>query len=378
MKRSLFLAMIALGMLSCSHNPIDPATGHNRIKQVAPYLYEVSYDRINDALYADQEAMQQLTTAPQCSSVRRGNYHGRNLDLYYNEGCEVVVHRSKDADHLANIAVCGGTPTLNKQLIDAGLSEDIYALIPFFVLDGINECGVVVNVNVVPAIDMVTPTGTNPEAENLSMQLACRYLLDRAESAHHAIELLKARNLYGEGFGGEFQFHLMISDKDSTMIVELINNQLHYQAEPALSDKNIMTNYFCTLDTLTPHADGIERRDLLRAHYDEAVSAETMMQLMERVKYTNLYRYETRPRWYSDLTGITKIDGVTYNITINTPQEVADFIFKREAQKFQDKYPGVRDGSFWQTVHTSVYSIEERQLLISNQEDYQHQYHFAL
>ena len=37
-----------------------------------------------------------------------------------------------------------------------------------------------------------------------------------------------------------------------------------------------------------------------------------------------------------------------------------------------------RKGEFWQTVHTSVYNIDEQSLLLFVQEDYSHPFRFNL
>lgn len=375
------LALVALTamMISCNRANNDPEIGHSKFTKITDYLYEITYNGVDESVYEslnefDQDMMQ---PAAGCSSVRNGSFHGRNLDLYYSDCAEVVVHMEHGAKHFASIAVCGSllyTPTI----IEHFMTADLFTLLPFVTMDGINENGVVCNVNVVPATDMPKPTGTNPGAPRLFIGAACRYILDHAVSAHHAVELLSQHDLFGDGFGGTFQFHLMISDKDSTMIVELIDNQLTVQANPAHSEKNIMTNYFCNKSELTPHAQGIERANLLREHYEEANSDTKMMDLMEKVKYTKLYREDTNPYWYSDLYGVFEVNGQKYDFNINTPTDIMDSVKALTIADFNKKYPDSRDYSFWQTMHTSVYNMDELRLMLVVQEKYNKSYGFSL
>lgn len=370
------LVAVCMVMVGCNRPNHDPKIGHSKFHKVAEYLYEITYKGVDESIYA---TLDEFTTAmpAACSSVRRGNFHGRNLDLYYSDCAEVVVHMDKGDDHYASIGVCGSllyTPTL----VEHFMTSDLFDLLPFITMDGINENGVVCNVNVVPARDMMSPKGTNPGAPKLFFGASCRYILDHAKSAHHAIELLRARDLYGDGFGNEFQFHLMISDMDSTMIVELIDNKMVVTAHGPYSEENVMTNYFCNLPDYTPHAQGIERAELLREHYNEAINETRMMNLMAMVKYTNLYRADTDPYWYSDLTGVFEHEGKTYDVTLTTPQADKDKVKEAMIELFNKKYPKDRDYTFWQTMHTSVYSIEERRLIIAVQEEYWHQYGFTL
>lgn len=372
MKTKCYLfCLLTLGLVACKN--LEGPDNHSDFTKLCDYLYEITYSDLDDSMY---ETIEEFTTEVfgGCSSVRRGNFHGRNLDLFYSEFAEVVVRVQKSENRFASVGVCGGL-LFTPELIENYMIGDVYQMIPFVTMDGINENGVVCNVNVVPA-DVPESPGTHPGKPRLYMGIACRYILDNARSAHHAVELLEERDLFGDGFGGMYQFHLMISDKDSTMIVELINNQLVCHAESAVSDKNIMTNYFCTLDTLTSHAQGLERAQLLKEHYDEATSDREMMNLMKRVKYTNAYKSSTTPFWYSEFVGVYE-DGS--DVTIHSDSSTLKEVSTTWIDRFDESYPDDRESmEIWQTIHTSVYSISERKLLLAVQENYDRQFEFTL
>lgn len=370
MKKNIII-LFSIGILfaSCTQKSV---TQHGEVTKVADYLYEVTYSQLDESVYDHSEVVQQKAA---CSSVRNGAFHGRNLDLFYNEGCEVVVHTTASADRFASVAVCGATPSITDKALENGDSK-IMQFLPFFSLDGINENGVAANVNVVPSIDFPIATGTNPGAPRLHMGMSVRYILDHAQSAKHAIELLQSLDLFG-GFGDNFGLHLMISDTEETYIVEIINNQLVYNQGERENSNNVMTNLYSTqLPNLTPHAEGVERYAILKENYAEGNTEEGMAALMQRVRYTLAYERTTDPFWYSESCGIfQEEDGSTTEITIDTDH---DFIMQYMEPSFQTYARHERDGSFWQTVNTSVYNLDNRTLLLYVQEDYEHPYRFEI
>ena len=363
----LTAAAVLLLAASCS----APAL-HSELTNVAPYLYEITYYDMDDALF-DTSAPFDAVAA--CSSVRNGAFHGRNLDLFYNESAEVVVHMAAGEGRFASVGVCGGLPHINPESLESG-NEEILARLPLLTMDGVNENSVTVNVNVVPAVDHPCPTGTNPGARRLYLGIMPRYILNHAESARHALELLGELDLYG-GFGKEFNLHLMISDPDETLIVEFIDNKIVSKSGAREDEGNIMTNLFSTdLPAFTPHADGIERYALLEDNYAQGCTEEGMAALMQSVRYSRAYQPETDPFWYSEAYAIgTTPDGEPFDYNLDTPDEVIMDYMQYYFEAFRRHE---RKGEFWQTLHTSVYNIDKQSLLLFVQEDYEHPYRFAL
>ena len=375
MKKLTFLAVAIITLLCLSNcnnqaeqpTVAEPVSNHNEVTKIADYLYTITYTDLDDAIL-EQLSNPEAAFVKQegaCSSVRNGNFHGRNLDLFYNEMCEVVVRVEKSENRFASLAVCGAKADVTPAVMDS-LTEDLYQRLPFSVLDGINENGVVCNINVVSGEDSEPTTGTNPEGENLSLACANRYILDHATSAQHAVQLLQEHNLMG-GFGS-LGLHLMISDSLETYIVEFVDNQMVYYQGPRESNSNIMTNLFSTkLPELNPHALGVERYAILQANYEEGNTLEGMVNLMQRVKYTQAYQRCTEPFWYSEFNGGA--------FTVDTPNADKEEAIEKNIEDFERHE---RTGLFWQTVNTSVYDIENRSLRLYVQENYDAPYDFKL
>ena len=359
---------VALGMLTgCSEKPAENTSWHSELEKVADYLYEVSYSDIDDDLIPliSYSSRAFLDVKGACSSVRNGNFHGRNLDLFFNDMCETVVHVAKSEKRFASLAVCGGISELTPEVMDS-IPEELYSVIPLVVIDGINENGVTFNINVVPGDDTALVTGTNPKGKKLACFLAGRYILDHAESAAHAVKLLEEHNMLGSF--GHYGLHYMISDEKETYIVEFVDNkQVCYRGEP-VCNSNIMTNLFSTkLPEITPNSSGVERYALLKEHYDEGGTLDGMSQLMQRVRYTQAYDVNTDPFWYSEFVG--------NGLTIDSPHEALMENAQASIDCWRRKERGI---GFWQTVNTSVYDIAGRKLRLYIQENYDKHYDFEL
>ena len=122
---------------------------YRNLKKLESYAYEVWYDELNYA-FAYNKFEDNLVPSG-CSSVWTGNYVGRNLDWYYNTDSEFLIHTSGGNGRYATLGTCGQMSKLSMDFVDSGDYAEEYALLPFYCVDGINEKGVYINVNVVPA-----------------------------------------------------------------------------------------------------------------------------------------------------------------------------------------------------------------------------------
>ncbi|MBE6095603.1 MAG: linear amide C-N hydrolase [Schwartzia succinivorans] len=355
-------------------------------KKLADYLYCVEYtDYVPDLTTGEQ-----VKTGFACSSVRNGNFYGRNLDLDYSDVPEFVIKVAAKEGRYASIGMAA-VLTLKSHEVDKVSEADLLAL-PNMTFDGINENGVAMNSNVVPApdLDFATLLSTNYGNPRIHAVSVVRYVLDHATSAAHGVELLKNMDIYG-GYG-TWGLHWMLSDEKETYIIECIDGELVARNDT----DNIMTNFYVNyapntlyakhiaktgqtvagknyegFPILTPHACGVERYAVLKEHYAEgAESAEGMARLMERVKYTQTYEAATEPFWYTEYT-----EG---NLTIaNAPMD-----FKAVVQSSIDTYKlhdrNIQPNNFWQTWHTAVYDLANRTLRLNIQEDYSKHYDFKL
>ena len=239
------------------------------INKVDDYLYEINF---KDYRYDEKLETVQGVDDFACSSVKNGNFYGRNFDFIFNDVVEFVTRVDASEDRHASIGVLNNANyTVNDDLMSK-YNKDL-EIIPNNTLDGINDAGVIASINVVPKSDTLPITGTNPEGEDLNSMFIVRYVLDHADSADHAIELLSKKNIYGD-CGEDFNIHVMIADKDKTYIVEFIDNKM--VAEEKKGNEQIMTNFYTNLEELSENSAGVERYHILQENYDEGNSFEGM------------------------------------------------------------------------------------------------------
>lgn len=312
-----------------------------------------------------------------CSTVRNGNFFGRNLDMNYCECAEFVVRMNGVKDRYASIGL-SANPYISANV--AEMTEDELLRIPTITNDGINENGVLASVHVVLSDGIDDQSGTNADGEVIDGRYVVRYVLDHAKSAEHAVSLLEKANIVG-GFG-QYGLHWMIADGKDTYVVEVIDgklavsrNEYSYMTNfylnygPVQEKQTVVETTFEDLPLLNERAIGVERWAYLREHYAESNSAQGMANLMKSVKATTVYTQDENDLWLTEHSD----DGLTIH---STREE-----FLRVAAEQQEMYKN-RDRSNpqgdWITWHTSVYDMETAQLTVWSQEDYTTPFEFTL
>lgn len=322
-----------------------------------------------------------------CSSVQNGKIRGRNYDWTFDEEPEFVIHvPANDKGRHASMGVAA-TTEITAADVETGKVFDIYDIIPYFTLDGINDAGLTININVVGYEEMGEYMLKSQDPADWVCPLAVpRILLDNAGSIDEALALMEKMDIFSLGTAEEA--HFMISgpqsaddDTFNTVVVELIPDEnKHYQLSVIdynkgdfVEDKPIMTNFHVTgydgtLESATKHPMGYERYQILRENFDQGSDVSGMIDLMKKVYYTRDYDLYNENYWYSEATGgdLTMDD-------VGEPNLMGDL---SRAGKFADvlregveNYKSMkRNGTVWHTVHTSVYDIDNMTLYILPQE----------
>lgn len=364
------------------------------LSRLEEYLYTINYDSYdwkkgNKALRKGELPL----SCGACSSVRNGNWFGRNYDWYYDNAEEFVIRVSGNEKRFASIGVAS-FPKITKKEAEKRKINELYDYLPFFTLDAINEYGVVCNINVVPSGDKGFTKGTHPDAkEEICQIMLPRYVVDNFKSAREAAEYIRDNvNVYVFGDSNGYQeIHAMIADEKDTFILEFINNECIVLD---VSDKPYMTNFyiegttpnedgtvytpytaasgkFASSNGITPYGAGLERYNCIVNNYDNTDNREGMLDLMtNKLKYTNGYTIdEDSEYWCTEMVSNTKTFG---NLTVDTTYDKYDgikaltkrYFAERSREKTRDK-----EGSTWQTVHSSVYDIKNRVLYVVVQEE---------
>ena len=394
-----------------SSNTVDATTGKWREEKIEPseiyegyytkldrvedYAYEAYYNDLNYALAYKRFAEDNIPEfAGGCSSVRVGNMYGRNLDWLYNEQAEFVLHTPSLGGRYATTCTCGQVSGLTDEFVKTHKYSEDYIMLPFYCVDGINEKGVFINVNVVPAEKGNTDTFIEPMGSKeieICANMIPRYVLDNFATALEAVTFIKDHmRIYfskklKELFG--YEPHFMVGDKESTYIVELAENKVQvYNCDTDLDGRTYMTNFHLTdtvfnasgaplltpataggqsitaVNKITPDGAGLERYNLI----ENLVKNNTPVRdIMNMLMYTKTYTADgLTDKWYTELVGTPVTPGGTDYVTVDSSAANFETIYTRVHGKFpnrtrnpQDPNPDAFYGS-WQTTHSVVYNLD--------------------
>lgn len=397
----LFFVGAAMSCQAVENGFADGSLSYSDYSQLDKYLVGVTLTDYNYQQYMQSRRSIGLGA---CSAVWNDSYFGRNYDFFLDNSKQAVVKVPSAEGRFSSI----GIGCLYYE--GADLPETLNVL-SYTTVDGINENGVAITINVCTKEDAeahggyIPADGLNPGKPDLSVIAVVRYVLDNAKSAEQIVNVLKNDvNIVNdfpllEGTG----IHFMIADKNKHYIVEFVNNQL------VVSEDTVMTNFFNTLHDKAiaeghndsdgngietfikdgadanykqeyPH--GVERYKVLKQYYDEGkLSMEDMAKLMQRVRYRQVYRSDVldadhyfysedaSPYTYTTIEDVYNDKSTYYNAM------KAEWDPKWADGKTWDDFRGT---GIWQTVNTSVYDLNKLMFLLYIQEEYDKAYHFSL
>ncbi|MBQ0044804.1 MAG: linear amide C-N hydrolase [Bacteroidales bacterium] len=403
MKRNLKLSAITLmtlGLISCKQENVEYFSMVSIQENTAEVLWnpeEYDFETGNKS-YIDRlsKLSEAANSAGACTSWRNGKYHGRNLDWYQADyGCIIIkMPKGGNVKH-ASVGLLNSSPTVTHQFIKDGVIDDNNkSILPCGVVDGINDAGVTININIVPH----QPGAEYITEGDLSSQCVVRYVLDNAGSVDEAIELLEGRTVIQSivAMAGD-ETHYMISDKEKTAVVEFDNGKMAVtyfdKNEKGYYSKNgnpaIMTNLYdfeveewgLGTDEFYenhPLAMGVERWASVRDQYDNAaLSVEDNLEIATSVWYYKHFLAE-KDLWYTDNAVPTAygkdekgwyytVDGnrVDCDGHVSAQHGYWDGAMEKYRARYEKEYgqvddPHVKGNDFWETSHTVVYDIDAK------------------
>ena len=392
MKRSIKMllcaAIIGITVTSCDKEVDDTHVN----TPIADYLYAVEYDDYDFQANLQYSNSTLLPSYPACSEVRKGNFVGRNLDWYINNDASAVIKVNHTDDHYASIGMVGCCPAFSNDLAKSGLYNDIYKYLPFKTVDGINEKGLYIGVNVMPtgetSFDSDTwepyafghgAAHTNPSSDmHYCVNYLVRVVLDRAGSVEEAkkvidgIDWCEPINFPAEGYTQSF--HWLICDANQSVVLEFMDNKAVYTTAPSKTEPslgNIMTNFTNCLrekDIIQICGCGLERWYMLHDSYASTPETfEGFQNLMSSVWYSQAYTIDPASHdfWFTEWyeCGIPSYEMYrNYSLCENT-----EFVtsLRNYLKIFDDKSQWHVDNSeLWYTTHTSVYDLSSKTLRV--------------
>lgn len=392
-----FLPLSLLSLTSCEKAYYASA------KRVAPFLHEITYNDYEfDKNYETLYPTDGVSFDFGCSAIRNGNYYGRNYDFYYSNSPSILVKMKGNDHRYKSIGVANHLSIEEKDLIvaeDSKHSEHMINIIPNFMLDGINEKGVVCNMNIVDIDDGGGRViSTNPGKPRVFLFFALRYVLDNASTAEDAIKLLNNVDIYSLETT-TINVHFMIADINDTYIVEFITKngitELRAQKKSEESDdKPIMTNFYNNMtveeekETYTDesaykgynnNASGTERYKFIEDNYADCATPFGMWSVLHDIRFSQMYLNPNKPDYPSEDFSQEEISKAGEDF--DDPELLATYRYIYNLTRYTLD-GGYRDlgpsTDTWITMHSEVFNIEEKTLRLNVQEDYARTFNYDL
>lgn len=370
-------------------------TSHDNTAEVTWNPEDFDFDTANAYYTENFSELIESGNVGACSSWRNGNYHGRNLDWLQGDfGCLIIKMPKGGRVRHSSVALLNAVSVINRQFLKEGRFTGNDKYLPAVVVDGINDAGVAININIVPHV-----AGT-PYIQDgdLTSQCVVRYVLDNAGSVDEAIKLLEGRRISQDLIAlADDETHYMISDKHSTAVVEFDGYDMvvtrfeskgngYYSPE---GNPAIMTNMydyaierwgFKTQELFENHplAMGVERWETIRNQYDKAAaSVDSNIGIAKSVWYFQNFMVD-KVLWYSenaipssygkDAAGWYYMDDEE-RVSCNDHFSAQNGYWKAAMEKYWSDYdtiygvlpdPHVEDNPFWETSHTVIYDLDAK------------------
>lgn len=300
--------------------PFDGITLTSSLKEIAPDLQGIRIDvdsGISDLLAqggasSEQELLvwlaQSLTAGvlPEdllnsvfgCTSLHaaapdHGFLFGRNFDW---DSCSALIVEHHPVNGYSSITTVNTSflfdhaPEAVRSLLE---QERILAITALFSpLDGINEAGVAICVNMINDPGSAGTIDQNSEKPDLTVTSAIRAVLEKAGSAEEAVSLLSGIDLHSpEGM----MVHFMIGDAQGNCIaVEYWNNTM------AVAETDYLTNSWITpeAEEVSRDPDSAERFSMLEKAYEESpvFDHERMRGMLEQLR-SSRNNQEKQTQW---------------------------------------------------------------------------------
>lgn len=365
------------GDMIATEEPGDKA--YKELSPVGKYLYEVTYDTLDYAAAKAWYNKRRPQVSGGCTSARCGNIIGRNFDWLYSESASFIIHAP------GIIGMSGATDSLSEAFMQAGKYSSDFSVLPFRLVDGMNQHGLVVSSHVVPSGDKGDNTIVTPMAaveEELCSSMLPMVLLDRFSTASAAAEWVRDHVRvfnYAPLRGDGYELHLLLADRSTTLLLEFIDGRteiIDISANPCVTnfhlhgvtwnaDGTVMTPATGNAheeNSVTPYGAGLERYNYAVLTHATGSTPALMLDTMSKLWYSRTYPTSVSP---ADPRRDTEFVGGKLTVASQSSAFDAAFAVAGAAWDNRDRaHPEV-----WHTVHTSVYDLDALTMKLVAQED---------
>ena len=217
-------------------------------------------------------------------SAEGGRLFGRNFDW---NTCNALIISSRPEEGYASVS------TVNMDFVRAGgldlskLPDSVQAAIGLYApLDGMNEEGLAVSVNMIEDSDTIEQDTQKPD---ITTTTAIRLLLDKAADVEEALRLLEQYDLHAS-MG--MMVHLAIADAEgNSVVVEYVNHEMRVTETPVVTNFYLAEGEKYGIGTAQSHT----RYDILMETLEnqESMTEEDVRNALDSVSKDNFDEFES-------------------------------------------------------------------------------------
>lgn len=298
-------------------NYVEVGVGGNKpylsLNRLSRYLYNVTFLEVPD--YIDIN-----TDYGACSSYVKDGKLYRNLDWKYDNGATFKIN-------LPNIE---GTAFIDG-LTDTDLDDNLIGQLPYHMVDGVNENGIMVSTHVLfndfeYANDGNTPLGTLP-------YLVLSRVKSMATIEADLADILDDLKPSAGMIAAEYLIQLLVTDGVTTCVIYPTNDGtyeiINATANPKLTNFRWVADADVVRTNLQTRPTGVERWNAMPTD-------------LKNLRYTKCYE---APNRLSEFIGIDET-------TKDSTDEELEAIYDEARPIYLNRE---RDGETWQTMHSAVY-----------------------
>ena len=299
----------------------DPQGGgkpYLSLERVSRYLYNVSFANAPD-VDAD------FVPAGGCSAYVQGGKLYRNLDWSYDH--EATFHVKLPG--IEGLAFMAG-------LTDTELDDDLIAQLPYRMVDGVNEHGIMVSAHVLYNDWTWSGTGNIPLTRLPYLALSRVKSMATVETdLADVLDDLKSTPALDEL---EYLIQVLVTDGETSCVLSPTTDDPSIYEIIDVTDNPKLSNFRWVEDATVARADlqnrptGVERWNMMPCP-------------LEELRFTKAYEEPTRLSEFIGLRGTTKD---------STDEELME-LYEAAHDLYEER---TRDGSTWQTMHSVVYSAK--------------------
>lgn len=383
-------------------NPLDGGNkeGYLFKNKINDYLYEIEFDSLDYKYGYNYFKGDNKDFLGGCTSLRVDNFLARGYDWNYSKEPVFVVRTQAKDGFYATLGVTGSVVGFDDM---DNVNPDLYKILPFRIVDGINEKGLAISINVVPSLGNSSTITTGSKYDDVCTGMFVRYCLDRFASVEELkrelpkhTSLFPMKNLKELGY----EIHALIVDDYNTTVMEIVDNKIKFiddldnyvitnfhmnnvvfnEDGKVFSPINVADGYLPSVENhIELYGSGLERYNYAVEKLSEingTIDEASLREIMNGLNYTRCYPTSVdfaNPVWYTEFVGNY---GDLLELTVDSPIDDFNKIMPIVGNLYSHRERG--DGKTWFTEHSSIYDISNKALYIVCQEDTDLEYRFVL